>query len=84
MSDSDIQILYLILEKEAVFQKEIRAAIRSASAALQDELSGYPAGLDDLKHDFLFPAKEKMPDSADERKTAPSPFADRYWYFERT
>ena len=84
MSDPDIQILCLILEKEAAFQKEIRAAIRSASSALQDELSDYPTGLNDLKNDVLIPAKKKATASMEKEDDARSLFEDKYWYFERT
>lgn len=90
MSDRDIGILRLILEKENGFQTEIRAAILSGTDELRETPSDDPAEPDDLRNDIPHPAPEALTDDKEEEEEEESGeenstlFEDLYWYYERT
>ena len=79
---NDIEILTLILKKEADFSHEIRLLSDLLKAkSLKDEISDYLSGLNDLKSDFLLSAQEKI---SQETETEETLFSNKYWYFQRT
>ena len=81
MTDQSIETLLLILEKEADFEKAIRVLMTSdASNELTETITNYLAGLEDLKSDFLLPARKRI---SEKGEAASLMSADKYWYFSR-
>ena len=81
MPDRDLEILTTLLKKENEFEEEVCKMCRlSESKELSDNLADYFNGLNDLKNDFLFPAKQNL----SKNESSPSLlFSDKYWYFQR-
>ena len=81
MSAQNTETLLLILEKEADFEKEIRCLTALIeSNRLTDTMTDYLAGLNDLKKDFLLPARKGI---SGNEEPASSVIADKYWYLGR-
>ena len=81
MSARNTETLLLILEKEADFEKEIRRLTALIeSNRLTDTMTDYLAELNDLKKDFLLPARNEISENEEPALLAT---ADKYWYFGR-
>lgn len=82
MSDTDAEILELILKAEHDFKREVRRlSSMIVSKSIENELSDYLNGLNDLKADFLCPAINKP---SENDISSENLFSDLYNYFQRT